>query len=317
MNNGTTALSLFLVALVAAQPACSRDEPLTAEERSGNGAATSRPPPLATPPPPTSTTAEPQQREAPGQVLREFRSLPRVPGTFDPSRPGTFDRTGPGTFEPPIEVPDQRRPMIVNGQKADPQEFPWMALLTRSDDTDVVCSGALIKPTWVLTADHCLDTIREGDLVHFWSGPIAVKETFPHGGENDVALIELENAAPHAAISIGPAPAVDATVVIIGFGEDEHGATGVLNFAAAKVVAGGHCSGIQMTSNMLCVGDDKSVVCFGDSGGPLLDGARLVGVANRIDHTILCGPAPAGGLRVGAFAVANAYSTWIDTTTGG
>lgn len=281
MKNAALTLSLLLV---AAQPACSRDEP---------------------------------PREDSRQTIREFQGQARVPGTLDVGRPGAIDQPGPGTFEPPIEVPDQRRPMIINGVKADPEDFPWMALLTRRDDSDVVCSGALIEPSWVLTADHCLDTIRQGDLVHFWTGPIAIKDTIPHGGENDIALIELETPAPPPVIAIGPAPAVDAPVIIIGFGEDEHGATGELNYAPADVVASDHCTGIEMTGSMLCVGDDASVVCFGDSGGPLLEGGRLVGVANRIDHTILCGPGLAGGLRVGAFAVASAYAGWIDTITHG
>lgn len=206
---------------------------------------------------------------------------------------------------------------VVNGSKADPKEFPWVVKLSRRNDSDPVCSGALIRATWVLTARHCLNHIREGDHVRFpLQPPAVIKRAIPfdEAREGDIALIELEARVAVNVVAIGPAPGIGVAATIIGFGEDEEGTTGVLRQASVQVVSGEHCAGSGMTHAMLCVGHTRAVVCVGDSGGPLLAGGRLVAIANRIDPTRLCGPAPAGGFRVSAFARADVYAGWIDQT---
>lgn len=50
---------------------------------------------------------------------------------------------------------------IINGNKAVPFEFPWMALLVYRVDGgfDYRCSGTLISETYVVTAAHCVLTL--------------------------------------------------------------------------------------------------------------------------------------------------------------
>ena len=48
-------------------------------------------------------------------------------------------------------------PRIVGGIEATPNEYPFTAYIYRSSGiTSHRCGGALIAPTWVLTAAHCV-----------------------------------------------------------------------------------------------------------------------------------------------------------------
>ena len=49
---------------------------------------------------------------------------------------------------------------IVNGHTASVAEYPWTVALLFDGADRPDCGGSLIKPTWVLTAAHCLLSIR-------------------------------------------------------------------------------------------------------------------------------------------------------------
>jgi len=229
------------------------------------------------------------------------------------------------TTEPIFPTPDQpdldhRVAHIIKGQQASDGQFPWMAMLMRDGGGEVFCSGSLIDSNWVLTAGHCLAIANIGDDVYIATG---------NGGElrditgsvshdsADIGLLELDQPQLAQTISLG-STSVPSSAVIIGFGQDEKLNRGTLSYAFANVVASTACAGIESSSDRLCVTDDTSGICFGDSGGPLVDGsgqgARLIGVAAEIDHTIGCGPNPIG-LRLGSFTRIADYSGWIDENT--
>ncbi|MBU2896769.1 trypsin-like serine protease [Vibrio hepatarius] len=66
---------------------------------------------------------------------------------------------------------------IVNGELAEPDEFPWVAKLIA--DSNGICTGSLIREDMILTAAHCLTGIKDT--------PEKLKISFPNtSGHNTV-----------------------------------------------------------------------------------------------------------------------------------
>ena len=60
---------------------------------------------------------------------------------------------------------EERWSKIFNGQNAVLGEVPWQVGLTANPnaaDIFMQCGGALINPTWVVSAMHCFDTRSGG-----------------------------------------------------------------------------------------------------------------------------------------------------------
>lgn len=43
---------------------------------------------------------------------------------------------------------------IMNGDTADPNEYPWQVAIMLSEE-HVLCGGSLINEGWIMTAAHC------------------------------------------------------------------------------------------------------------------------------------------------------------------
>ncbi|XP_073502342.1 transmembrane protease serine 9-like [Phyllobates terribilis] len=97
---------------------------------------------------------------------------------------------------------------VVGGQNADPGEWPWQVSLKYA--ASIVCGGALISPTWVVSAAHCVDyrnvsefTVILGVLNLTGASPtkvlVAVKQIIIHpifegdGTSGDMALLQLSS----------------------------------------------------------------------------------------------------------------------------
>lgn len=200
-------------------------------------------------------------------------------------------------------------PFIIGGEKADPGDWPFIAALVNPAASNVYqgqfCGGALIAPTLVLTAAHCVDTSDPSDvsvvtgITDLATTPkselIAVTEIFVHPdwggpgpsvGPNDLAMLRLATNAPTA--PVGPAdPASAASLwpagtlaTAIGWG-----ATNVnpieyptqLQELSIEIVGDTDCSiylgGLFDPVSNLCAGQPGSTedgLCFGDSGGPVV-----------------------------------------------
>lgn len=206
-----------------------------------------------------------------------------------------------------IAAPAPREaPRIIGGEAAQPGEYPFMVSIQRlslgdSDHGRHWCGATLISPSWILTASHCVEGDRPGDLavlggaVTLSSEPslrasnikaIHLHPAFNSGNslEHDVALIQLSAPLADAqpvALRLRP----DANLLkpgraftVLGWGdtdisEDRRYPTRLqtvqvpfVPFAECQQAYGGELS----RGKVICAGREGIDSCQGDSGGPLL-----------------------------------------------
>lgn len=228
---------------------------------------------------------------------------------------------------------------VVDGRNADADEWPWMVSLRSGGHT---CGGSIISATTVVTAAHCLEGMRAGDLavragirqVNGSGQQLDVARIIRHPGydpntvENDIALLRLdgrfrfgEGVAPIAVQGSGFASAADpgSRAWATGWGDlDEEGRLGaptILQEVEVPVVADRPCDrelGIERLV-MLCAGGEGAGTCYGDSGGPLAsrgdDGVwYLIGITS---WGAVCGEVGSPGV----YAEVGAFTSWIAANT--
>ncbi|KAJ2940589.1 hypothetical protein O0L34_g6530 [Tuta absoluta] len=173
---------------------------------------------------------------------------------------------------------------IINGQRAQPGQFPWQAFLvlyeqvylnwgwinTFVKNDNSFCGASLISKQHLITAAHCLNQL-----------PLETyRITYPKLSNyvTDIT-VELALIAP---ISLPAFDEIDdfvgQTVITSGFGQTRYSTDDDLNYVSLKVITNKQCS-YRMDSRKLidetkiCAYPDKvphSSACFGDSGGPLV-----------------------------------------------
>jgi secreted trypsin-like serine protease len=189
---------------------------------------------------------------------------------------------------------------IIGGSKAT-EEYPWMVSLQRNGEHE--CGGALVRPSWVLTAAHCIDgatapsvtavlgrhKLSAGGGEVLQADQLVEHPEYPdETGSHDGGLVHL--AQPSKApllrlVSLDEAPlwAAGRPVRIIGWGNTllpivRNSSDDLLEFDT-HMVSDADCelvwgkTGDINTETDVCAGDTGTVYagpCNGDSGGPLL-----------------------------------------------
>ena len=218
----------------------------------------------------------------------------------------------------PISQISQAREAIVAGTGSGPDQDATVLLLQAGAPS---CSGTLIAPNLILTARHCVTDFNDRDpcglplggdvpsnVLTVAVGANATRKdvrargarTFvPAAAPNglcgaDVALLLLDREIGEVKpVVVGfDAPAVGEAGTAIGYGEDGLGRVDILRRQrpGVKVLALGPSKQPYATANgapltMSLVANDFATgesTCFGDSGGPFIDGSgRVVAVASR------------------------------------
>ncbi|WP_432157303.1 serine protease [Streptomyces sp. bgisy153] len=214
--------------------------------------------------------------------------------------------------------------IVVGGFPVDVSDSPWTVALSSRDQfgrmrSGQFCGGAVIAPTFVLTAAHCMaeevlgappDRARDlkvivgrTDLYSSEGREIAVRGVWVNpdydsrSNAGDFAVLTLAEPVPQASV-IRMAPAGDPAyapgneATVYGWG-DATGTGGyahslraarmhVLPDALCRTAYPGGLSGGYSAATMVCAGERLGGpdACQGDSGGPLVAQGRLIGLVS-------------------------------------
>ncbi|XP_068612676.1 coagulation factor VII-like [Brachionichthys hirsutus] len=194
------------------------------------------------------------------------------------------------------------RGRIVGGTECPKGECPWQVLLVYKGKG--FCGGVIYKPTWILTASHCLEDtdvqflkvvagehnteVAEGTEQLIQVAEILMHENYvATNADNDIALLRLASAivyTRHAVPACLPARTLADRVLwavnlhtVSGWGRrSENGPTSnLLRRLKVPRIRTQQCveeSGVTLTGNMFCAGfiEGRQDSCKGDSGGPLV-----------------------------------------------
>jgi len=238
---------------------------------------------------------------------------------------------------------------VVGGKNAQEGAWPWMAGIYRHlyGQWGNHCGGALISPTWILTAAHCFDQVTSpsqygeykivlGDTDRTqYTGreqSFSIVEMILHKGwndktfDNDIALLRIDRPALLNSYvktvclpSKNDEPTIGKECYVTGWGID--GVPGknpiVLQQAVLPIITNSYCQIAQrfptITKNMLCAGhgaSERQMACHGDSGGPFV--CKQPSGNWVIQGVVSFGPAScssSSGMSV--FARVTEYLDWI------
>ncbi|MGW3967017.1 S1 family peptidase [Amycolatopsis sp. NPDC005003] len=224
-------------------------------------------------------------------------------------------------------------PVIVGGANAD-QPYPF-AVSLHSASGKLFCAGALIAPTWVVTAAHCAFgkapadiSLRTGSNDSGQGGEVAqpaeivINPAFnTQSPAGDIALLRLAAPAAAAPIGLATAAAPGTATRILGWGQtcpklNCGEIPTALQQLDTQIVEGTKCTSVFDGTAELCTDNPggRSGACFGDSGGPEIvregDHWLLVGVTSRPgNNDPECATAPS------IYTSVVAYAPWIAEKT--
>lgn len=240
---------------------------------------------------------------------------------------------------------------IVGGDEVtDSTLYPWIVSLKYRGLH--FCGGTLINEKWVLTAAHCVlgespsditATVSEYDLSQRTS-TTTIKNIIVHPNynstsfDNDIALLELDESATIASISLLSNNETEQllsnsenNVTVIGWGstigysgDNPSPSTNfpdILHDVSLPLISQTLCQSTMpaVTGNMICAGDitfGGKDACQGDSGGPLLYNDSGNAEWQQIG-IVSWGSGCAAQQSPGVYTKVSNYQNWIEANIGG
>ncbi|KAH8262269.1 hypothetical protein KR038_005348 [Drosophila bunnanda] len=206
---------------------------------------------------------------------------------------------------------------IMHGTDATIGSAPFMAYLIRNGKLH--CGGTIIHERYILTAAHCIDTgitVRLGEYDINTNPDCLGERCFPQYEDfsiaavlrnrnyvarkftNDIALLKLTRDIQFNShimpicLLLNPAHVPNRRQwQAFGWGQTQSGPeSSVLQTTKLDLYPNSHCSqrlNVQLTSNQVCLGLQRSDTCSGDSGGPLVTQVNVNGVTRYLQLGIV------------------------------
>ncbi|KYF79036.1 serine protease [Sorangium cellulosum] len=215
-----------------------------------------------------------------------------------------------------LEALESRSSAIVGGELAEASPWAVQVFDVRGSTGDFYqCTGSLVAPRWVLTAQHCIadegetSAVRVGSNTYREGRRIAVDAVEVPSAGVDIALLHLTEDADGPFVQLAPAgPAVNGTDAT-AYGWGSEGTPLVMAPSLKKATL--HIDGRRSDDELLATGVTGSG-WSGDSGGPwFVDGLQVAvfSASSGQDGTNL--HASLAGVDVAR------HRAWIDATIAG
>uniref|UniRef100_A0A7S3JWA1 Peptidase S1 domain-containing protein n=1 Tax=Aureoumbra lagunensis TaxID=44058 RepID=A0A7S3JWA1_9STRA len=252
-----------------------------------------------------------------------------------------------------VQMPHTKR--IINGELATLGQYPWFAAIIENADGSEVdyfenhfCGGALIATEWILTAEHCLSSIRNENLsvligttsLSVWYQQSFEYQNLQYKAEwRDVVEVFIHSSSDLALLKIAQpsnlpqlrytsvSPKIDTMAQLMGFG-DINMADNILDhpddlyYINVPIVSDEVCEerlntfGYTMYADReeICAGyeDAGFAPCQGDSGGPLIVQSELDGEWEVVG-VVSWGPGCGGPGTVDVFTDVTQLTEYINT----
>jgi len=193
---------------------------------------------------------------------------------------------------------------------------PWGAQVYWDDVTangGFECSGTIIAPQWVLTAQHCLNSpgihVKVGNVT-LQQGTEADVDQQKASPDGDIALLHLTTAVDTTYMKLGTGnPPTGSTNQIYGWGRTEGTSPPSSTLKTADVRVTG-TSTDAFGGTAIASEGVNGAAWHGDSGGPQLSDGVQVGVCSTGENS---GSDPQGTQNYASIASSR---SWISTTAG-